>query len=172
MRHALVVMVALSLVALARPLSTQLADDATRAERFIQYITVADPYGKWQMWPGTGRFEKGRASHGHGPLVTAYLNRAALQSVAAQKGMAAESIIVLENWTEDRKLAGLTTMYRVEGYNREGGDWYWVETGADLRAVRFGKVQACIECHALQARNDYLWTAEVVKGRYNNAAAP
>ncbi len=172
MRKVLLAIFAIGLVAVARPSATQLTDNEMKAERFIQYITVADPYTAWRTWPGTGKLDKGRAPYGHGAFVTVYVNHIALQSIAEKEGMAADSIVVLENWTDDKTLAGLTTMYKVGGYDPEAGDWYWVEATPGGRVMRSGKVQPCIDCHRAQAENGYLWTGEVVKGKYNKTATP
>ena len=89
------------------------------------------------------------------------------ESIAEKRGMADGSIIVVGNYNADKTLAGLTTMYKVEGYNPEAGDWYWVEATPSGKVMRSGKVQPCIDCHRAQAGNDYIWTGKVVKGKYN-----
>ena len=160
------------LIAFAQPAPTQLTYHEMKAEKFIEYITVADPYTDWQTWPGKGKFYKARADYGHAEILTTYVNRVALRSIAGKNGMADGSIIVTENYTTDKTLAGLTTMYKVAGYNPKASDWYWVEATPTGRVLRFGKVQACIDCHRAQAENDYIWSEEVVKGKYNKAANP
>ncbi len=163
---------AVALIAIATSSRTQMTFHGLKAEDFIEYITVADPYTKWQMWPDEGKLTEGTAPHGHGTLVTTYVNRAALGSIEEKKGMADGSIIVVENYDSDKNLTGLTTMYKVGGYNQEAGDWYWLEATPGGRVVRFGKVQPCIDCHRAQAKNDYIWTGEVVRGGYDRAAVP
>ena len=167
MRKVLLAALAAGLLAVATPSPAQLTHRDIKAEDFIEYITVAKPYTEWQTWPGTGKFYKGRAPHGHGVLITAYVNRTALRSIAEKRGMADGSIIVVGNYNADKTFAGLTTMYKVEGYNPEAGDWYWVEATPSGKVMRSGKVQPCIDCHRAQAGNDYIWTGEVVKGKYN-----
>jgi hypothetical protein len=165
MRKILAAIFAIGFIVVARSLPAQLTYHEIKAEKFIEYITVADPYTKWQTWPGKGNLYEGRSPYGHGVLVTTYVNRIALQSIADEKGMADGSIIVVENYNADKTLAGLTIMYKVGGYNSEAGDWCWVETTPAGKAVRFGKVQSCIDCHRAQTRNDYIWTGEVIKGK-------
>jgi len=124
---ALLALFAVGLIAVARPSPTQLTHGEMKAEDFIEYITVANPYTEWETWPGTAKLRKGRAPHGHGVLITTYVNHLAFRSIAEKKGMAIGSIIVVENRTDDKRLVALTTMYKVGGYNPGGGDWYWVE---------------------------------------------
>jgi hypothetical protein len=172
MKKILPAALAVALIAVAASSETRLTFRGLKAEDFIEYITVADPYTEWQTWPGEGKFHQGRAPHGHGAFVSTYVNRAAFRSVEEKKGMAEGAIIVVENYDSDRNLTGLTTMYKVGGYNRHAGDWYWLEATPDGRVARFGKVQPCIDCHRAQARNGYIWTGEVVKGAYRGRATP
>ncbi len=172
MTKALLIIVAVGLVFVARPSFTQLTNQEMKANDFIEYITVASPYAEWQTWPDRGKVYKARASYGHGMFVTTYVNRIALQSIREKKGMADGSIIVVENYRADKTLAGLTTMYKVDGYNPSAGNWYWIEATPTGRVVSFGKTQSCINCHGAQAGNDYIWSGEVLTGKYNEAAKP
>jgi hypothetical protein len=172
MRKVLLAIVAAGLISVARPSLTQLTHQEMKAEDFIEYITVANPYTTWQTWPDKAKRYKGVSPHGHGMFLTTYVNRAALQSIAASKGMADGSIVVTENYDAGKTLAGLTTMYKVGGYNPEAGNWYWVEATPTGKVLRFGKVQPCIDCHGIQAANDYIWTGQVVKEKYNKTATP
>ena len=49
-------------------------------------------------------------------------------------------------------------MYKVEGYNPEGGDWFWLKYTPDGRIEKEGKVAGCIGCHAAAQGNDWLLT--------------
>ncbi len=174
-RNVLVAFVVTGLIALARPTLPQSTLEELherQAQKLIEYITVADPYTAWSTWPARGAFYNGRAPYAHGILMTTYVNRVARESISAAKGMAYDSIIVAENYSADKTLAGLTIMYKIDGYDPKAADWYWVETTPNARVLRFGKVQACVECHRAQAENDYIWTEEVVKGKYNKTAVP
>jgi hypothetical protein len=172
MKKVLLAILVMASIAVATSSWTQLTYHGSKAEDFIEYITVADPYTKWQTWPGGGKLNSGKAPHGHGAFVTAYVNRAALASIEEKKGMARDSIIVVENYDSGKNLTGLTTMYKVDGYNPKAGDWYWLEATPGGRVVRFGKVQACIDCHRAQAKNDFIWTGEVIHGGYDKGAIP
>ena len=157
-------LLAVGLIAIANPLMAQLIE--LKAEKFIEYITVANPYREWQMWPGKGRFHQGSPLYGHGTLITTYANLTAQKSIKEMKGMADGSIVVTENYDANKILQGITSMYKVKGYNPDGGDWYWVEATPRGAVLNSGKSQPCIDCHQAQAGNDYIWTGEVVKGKY------
>lgn len=172
MKRVPMLLLAAGLLMAARPSLPQLGPHNMQAEKFIEYITVASPYTQWATWPGKGKLFASKDPTSHGPLITTYVNGAALLSIAEMKGMADGSIIVVENYTADRQLAGLTTMYKVAGYNKEAGDWYWVEATPGGNVISFGKVRACIDCHSAQASNDYVWTAETVSGKYKPTAVP
>lgn len=165
MRKVLFALLAAALIAVARPSLTQLTDHDIKAEGFVDYITVASPYTEWQTWPGREKLYKGPSPHGHGALLTTYVNRVGLRSLTEKKGMADGSIIVTENYRADKSLTGITTMYKVAGYNPEAGDWYWLEATPAGKVVRFGKIQACIDCHRAQAQNDYFWSGEAIEGK-------
>ncbi len=167
MKRALLAILAVGLFALADPSAAQLID--TRPEKFFEYITVADPYKEWQAWPGKDGPYRGEAAYGHGTLIMTYVNLPALRSISRKNGMADGSIIVVENYSEN-VLQTLTTMYKVNGFNRDGGDWYWLEATPAGRIINSGKVQACVDCHRARAANDYIWTGEVVKGKYKGGA--
>ena len=86
MRKVLLAALAAGLLAVAIPSPAQLTRHDVKAEDFIEYITVANPYTEWQTWPGTGKFYKGRAPHGHGVLITTYVNRTALRVNRRKEG--------------------------------------------------------------------------------------
>ncbi len=89
--------------------------------------------------------------------MTIYLNDAAFSSLKNPEGMADGSIIVSENYAADQKLDSRTVMYKIKGYNPEGGDWFWVRyTGDSGYAQESGKVETCITCHGSKKEEDYL----------------
>ncbi len=125
-----------------------------------KYITTEEPYKKWDLWPGKGTLYKGRP-----PLefVTTHVNDNALYSIHAGKQMANRSLIVTENYGQDKKLSAIFVMYKIKGYNPSAGDWFWAQYGTDGRAVNSGKVDGCIQCHMKVQSNDYIFTEKFVK---------
>lgn len=133
-------------------------------DKFVNYITKESPYTKWKLFPGTEKFYKG--TEPHGALLTTYVNGIALKSIDKKAGMADGSIIVKENYTPDKKLVAVTSMYKIKGFNPDGGDWFWVKSSPEGKADASGKVEGCIKCHAKMMDNDYVFAGEVVKGKF------
>ena len=117
-----------------------------------QYITRESPYIQWQFWPDHQGLQPGKAPHG--PLHKVFVNDRALKSkrLPLQDG----AIEVKENYSPDKALLNVTVMYKVKGYNPDGGDWFWARFSPQGKADRFGKPAACIGCHGIRDYNDYL----------------
>jgi hypothetical protein len=126
-----------------------------------QYIVGQEPYKTWQLWPGKGKMYEG--TEPHGAILTTYVNDIAHRSIKKMKGMENNAIIVKENYTPEKKLAAVTVMYKVKGYNPEGGDWFWVKYDPVFNIQKEGKVEGCLGCHGNASNNDYVFTGEVVK---------
>jgi hypothetical protein len=139
----------------------QVALPGPDADQLHDYITKHKPYRKWMLWPGKGKMYKG--TEPHGTLLTTFTNDTAHWSIKKKKGMADGSIIVKENYTADKKIAGLTVMYKIKGYNPEAGDWFWAKYTPEGKAEVSGKVEACIGCHGKKKDNDYVMTGEIMK---------
>lgn len=123
------------------------------------YLKQID-YTKLPMWPGKEAFYPG--TQPHGALLTTYVNETALTDIQAKKGtLSAGSIIVKENYMPDKKLAAVTVIYKVEGYNPNANDWFWAKYAPDGKIEAEGKVAGCIGCHGQKKDNDYLFTGEV-----------
>jgi hypothetical protein len=113
---------------------------------------------KFKMWPGKTNFYPG--SEPHGALLTTYVNIPAFMGIAGKKGTLPEgSLIVKENYLPDKKLSAITVMYKIRGYNPEGGDWFWAKYAPDGKVESEGKVEVCIKCHGNKKDNDYIMTS-------------
>lgn len=141
------------------PSETQVPMPGDDAERLNDYIIRLEPYRYWKLWPDKGRLYKG--TEPHGVLLTTFVNDAAYYSIKDKKGMADGSIIVKENYTADKKFVALSVMYKIKGYNPEGGDWFWVKYSPDGKAEASGKVKGCIDCHSKMKDNDFIFTGKV-----------
>lgn len=125
-----------------------------------KHLKAADYTQRWEMWPGKDSLYTG--TEPHGALLTTYVNRPALRSIVMREGvMQHPAIIVKENYMPDKKLAALTVMYKVKGYNPEAGDWFWAKYAPDGKVEAEGKVAGCINCHAKAKGNDYLFTGKL-----------
>jgi hypothetical protein len=127
-----------------------------------QHIIGQEPYKKsFELWPGKGEMYQGKEPHGS--LLTTYVNNIALKSIKLKQGMANNSIIVKENYTQDKKLTTVTVMYKVKGYNPAGGDWFWVKYDPKFNILAEGKFTGCLNCHGSAMVNDYVFTGKVVE---------
>jgi hypothetical protein len=142
-----------------KPAETRMVPPGADAGELANYITRQNPYDSWELWPGKGKFYKGREPHG--ALLTTYVNDIALRSIREKSGMADGSIVVKENYTADKKLAGITVIYKIKGYNPPGGDWFWAKYTPQWAVEVSGKVKSCLECHGIREANDYIYSGTV-----------
>jgi len=91
----------------------------------------------------------------HGAFLTSYINDVGYNSLK-KKEFDYGTIIVKENYTPSEKLAAITVMYKIKGYNPEGGDWYWAKYSPKGEVQAQGKVKGCISCHS--DVKDYDWS--------------
>jgi hypothetical protein len=120
-------------------------------------LKKADYVKNWKMWPGKTALYKG--TEPHGALLTTYVNGTALKAIEGKKGkLPVGSIITKENYMPDKKLAAITVMYKVKGYNPEAGDWFWAKYAPDGKIEAEGKVEMCIKCHSMKKDNDFVYT--------------
>ncbi|MFC1822388.1 cytochrome P460 family protein [Thermodesulfobacteriota bacterium] len=121
------------------------------------YITKTNSYLGWGFWPGYFGIYPGKSPHG--AFLKIYANPIALQAAREGKPMPNGAIIVKENYGKDKKtLMAVTPMYRVKGYNPDGGDWYWGKYGPDGKIMAAGKPKGCLSCHGVQKSKDWLFT--------------
>jgi len=125
------------------------------------YITSVNPYDMWSLWPDKGRMYKG--AHPHGAFLTTYINDYAALGIKEGKRMPHGSMIVKENYSQEKKLAAITVMYKIDGYNPDAGNWFWAKYEPDGKPLASGKVPECINCHKSRMENDYIMTADFVK---------
>lgn len=131
---------------------------AANGKALWDYLKMEKYAKHWKMWPGKKALYPGKEPHG--ALLTTYVNKIAYEAIKEKRGMFSDgSIIVKENYTADKKLAALTVIYKVKGYNPEAGDWFWAKYLPDGKVAAEGKVDACIQCHGMQKANDYIQTA-------------
>jgi hypothetical protein len=128
-------------------------------QEVVAYLTRSD-YRTWPLWPGKAAFYHGRFPHGS--LLTTYVSKAACQAVKDRSGrIPAGQFIVKENFTAEKQLVAISVMYKLAGYNAEGGDWFWLKYLPDGTIQDEGKVGGCIGCHAAVKDNDWLFIGPV-----------
>lgn len=142
------------------PSETQATMPGADAVKLYEYITRYEPYEKWSLWPGKGRLYEG--TEPHGALLTTYVNDTALGAIREMASELPEgSIIAKENYTQDKEFVALTVMYKIEGYNPEGGDWFWAKYGPKGDVQASGMVEGCLKCHGKVSDMDYLWSRKL-----------
>jgi hypothetical protein len=132
------------------------AADGKSVWDFIQ----KEKYQGWKMWPGTEAQYQGPEPHG--AFLTTYVNPAAFDAIKGKKGKLPEgAMIVQDNFGKDKKLKWIDVMYKVKGFNPQGGDWFWAQYKPSGKVESEGKVDECIKCHEAQKGNDYTWTSKL-----------
>lgn len=133
---------------------------APEGRAVVAFLSQGSDYRNWPLWPGKGELYPGQ--HPHGAFLTTYVNGQAAQAILARAGKLPDgAMVVKENYSADRQLAAITVMYRVKGYNPDGGDWFYLKYAPDGRIDQEGKVAGCIGCHAAVKGNDWLFTGPV-----------
>lgn len=124
------------------------------------YLEEEGYQNNWTLWPGLG--EKYEGAEPHGMLLTTYVNDIALEALQNdQIPMPEGAIVVKENYMpDDGPLDAITTMYKVDGFNPDANDWFWLKNDPDGVIEVQGVVDGCIQCHAGAGADDfdYLWT--------------
>jgi len=120
------------------------------------------PYKKWGPLAGKKGLREGESPHGD--FVQTFANKIALDNPAT---LPYGSILVAENYDQDKKLKDITVMYRSKGADPQHGDWYWLKylpNGSIARTPEkegkkpiAGKVASCIECHAKADGKDFVY---------------
>ncbi len=133
-----------------------MAMPAADGEQLSRYIMKGNHYTKWKLFPGTKKLYNG--TEPHGILLTTYVNNVAMDSIRKKTAFAEGSIIVKENYMPDKKLAALTVMYKVKGFNPEAGDWFWLKAMPDGMIEGSGRMSMCIQCHTEAKGTDFMFT--------------
>ncbi len=132
----------------------------TSAGSLWAYLLAADYRANWPKWPGKGSFYRG--TEPHGALLTTYLSPQAFEALSrGAAALPAGAIVVKDNFLPDSTHAGVTTMYKVAGYNAGHQDWFFAKHAPTGAVEAEGRVEGCITCHMGQAANDYIFTGEL-----------
>jgi hypothetical protein len=138
--------------------------DTTGAAVF-EYVTETNDYKSWDTWPSDqwNDFSVNLVSgEPHGNIVHIYVNDITLEAAENYDGSLPEgSMIVKENYVgtdvnNPGTLDALTVMYKVDGYNPEANDWFWVKVKPNGSVDAEGAVDGCIGCHSQPNNRDYV----------------
>ncbi len=132
-----------------------LTKEEISAERVWQRVTEEYDYKQFPEWPGHEGIQPGQAPHGR--LHQIYINPILYNALPAEdKIVPYGSIIFKENLNIDEERVAITVMVKVDGFDPEHNDWYWIKYTKDGEAVAEGKVDGCISCHEGVKDNDYV----------------
>jgi hypothetical protein len=67
----------------------------------------------------------------------------------------AQSLMVKVNYTKEKKLTGITAMLKVPNYDAADRNWLMASYSPSGQVRAYGKVGACIGCHALVTTADF-----------------
>lgn len=131
---------------------------APDGKAFWTYISVTSLYTKWSFWPGYEGIYEGKSPHG--AYLRLYANDIAINAAkAGHKTMPNGAIIIKENYGKDKMtLMAITPMYKVTGYNPEGGDWFWGKYSPSGKVEKAGKPKGCVDCHGAVKADDWLFS--------------
>lgn len=138
----------------------------TDADAVMTYVNDTSPYTEWGTWPSDqwNDFSANLVSGApHGTVVRIYVNDVALEAANSFEGELPEgSMIVKENYTgtdpsDPGTLDALTIMYKVDDFNPDAGDWFWVKAKPDGSQIDAeGAVDGCIGCHSQPDNQDFV----------------
>ena len=127
------------------------------AGKLWTYMTETNPYQGWGYWPGYAGIYPGKSPHGK--YLKLFANPIALKAAREGKPMPDGAILLKENYGGDKKtLKAVTPMYKVKGYNPEGGDWFWVKYGPNGKIEAAGQPKGCVDCHMTVKDKDWVFT--------------
>lgn len=129
----------------------------TTVEAVWSHLQQQD-YESWDRFPGKGELYGG--GEPHGALLTTYVNDAARRGLegGSPVSIPAGGMVVKENYMPDSTLAAVTVMYKVEGFNPDHNDWWFLKRNADGTVDASGRADGCQNCHGGASSNDYILT--------------
>ncbi|MEO1270254.1 MAG: hypothetical protein AAFX99_19370, partial [Myxococcota bacterium] len=150
------------------------AEDVAQAEAI--WGEIDETYSGWALFPGT--FENWPSAAPHGERANIYVSTEFLSDPADPP---ADATIVKENLDGEGEIAAWTIMRKIDGFNPDEDDWFWMKllpdgsldvngAGVPLAgAVGKGGDMGCIPCHAGAGGDDFLFTNDAVAGTAGHA---
>jgi hypothetical protein len=118
-------------------------------------ITADSDYLNYSEWPAHAGLQPGQSPHGVWHRV--HGNRTLFDVLPLTEAIAPEgSIIVKENFDNNKELRNLTVMAKIEGYDPDYGDWFWAMYQPDGTVLTEGSPGGCISCHEGMRKNDFV----------------
>ena len=132
-----------------------LGADEISGQRLWERISTENDYSQYSYWPEHEGIKPGQAPHGVYHRI--YISRELKESLPLENNIAPfGTIIVKENLNIDQKVAKITVMTKVEGFNPEGGNWFWAAYSPEGEVQAEGTPKGCVSCHEGMKKNDYV----------------
>jgi hypothetical protein len=112
-------------------------------ETVYDHITKGDPREMWPLFPGL----KPQFSGHHGQVLSLRVNLSTEQALNAAERVPHGGFLVLDVLDGLGKPIETYVMSRWDGIDPKNEDWLYARFGREGRAIRFGKVVPCIDCH-------------------------
>lgn len=132
--------------------------ETVSGEALWSYLQSFD-YTKWDLLPGHEEMEAGRSPHG--AFHSVYISPNMAEAIPVDGSYPDGSILVKENFEGDQSLGAYTVMVKLDGYNPEGGNWFWAKYTADGSVEMEGRADMCLDCHKARSDADYVMLSVV-----------
>jgi hypothetical protein len=123
---------------------------------------AGNAYKSWAQFPGASPDLNLSGQHNN-TFVRSFMNDVAVAAIADFDGSFPEGTILVKEQYEDAEgkvLSGHTVMLKIDGYDSEHGDWYWVAYDGKGKTTQFaGTPKYCWECHTGAMANDWVFTS-------------
>lgn len=134
-------------------------EDRPLGEQLASTVLEEDPYLEWGQFPGSEGFIE--AGFPHGPEVRVFINDVIEQSLDQPKEEFPYGSIILKENDDEGDIFGLGNtldiMWKVQDYDPQHNDWFWVNMNRDGNINFQGSLQACTACHRQARDNDYIF---------------
>lgn len=132
-----------------------LSKEGVSGKKLWDHINSNGSYTKLPYWPGHDGMYPGQAPHGTYHKI--FINHTLHSSLPlSNKRVPNGSIVIKENYNANKKLSAITLMAKVEGFDTEHNDWYWVKYNNNGKVLAEGSPTGCINCHEPMKTNDYI----------------
>ena len=139
----------------SEPLLPALTADEIDGALLWERITVDSDYRTYSEWPDHAGLQPGQSPHGVWHRV--YGNRSLFDALPLSDSVSpAGTIIVKENYDNNKELRNVAVMAKVDSWDPGNGDWFWGIYSPDGTVMAEGSLGGCISCHEGMADNDYV----------------
>jgi len=109
-------------------------------------------------WEGVVVSEDGT----HGDYVSIWADELAMTAIAEGTEFPDGATIVKCGYADESGEGdcALTAMRKIEGYDSDNGDWFWISFDGDGEVNNYGSVSGCVSCHSVDSNGDYVRITE------------